>query len=169
MDRLPIRVVAGLLTKPDSLEHLIAKRAPHLTSPHCWEYPGGKVKPGESDNAALEREWWEELQVEVQAGRMIGSYRGGDLQVMLYEVRILRWYGEGHLLGRWNGSLPHPKQCHSETRWMDPLGVLGLLKTAVGAPSMRGLAELLAKQYGQLAVDEEPELTETRKWLISQS
>ncbi len=38
-----------------------------------WEFPGGKVEPGEDDTAALVRELREELQVEVSVGARLGE------------------------------------------------------------------------------------------------
>jgi 8-oxo-dGTP diphosphatase len=38
-----------------------------------WEFPGGKVEPGESDEAALVRECTEELGVIIQVGQRVGT------------------------------------------------------------------------------------------------
>jgi 8-oxo-dGTP diphosphatase len=38
-----------------------------------WEFPGGKVEPGENDTAALERECREELDVRVRVGGRVGT------------------------------------------------------------------------------------------------
>jgi 8-oxo-dGTP diphosphatase len=51
-----------------------------------WEFPGGKVDPGESDVQALVRELREELQVEVEVGERLG----GDLPIG--ETGVLRVY-----------------------------------------------------------------------------
>ncbi|MDT4988129.1 MAG: 8-oxo-dGTP diphosphatase [Micromonosporaceae bacterium] len=38
-----------------------------------WEFPGGKVEPGEDDTSALERECREELDVRVRVGERVGA------------------------------------------------------------------------------------------------
>lgn len=42
-------------------EALMTKRKLDRLRPGMWEWPGGKVEPGETDAAALTREWCEEL------------------------------------------------------------------------------------------------------------
>ena len=44
---------------------------PHL--PLMWEFPGGKINPGESARAALQRELAEELEVRSSIGRQIAD------------------------------------------------------------------------------------------------
>lgn len=48
---------------------LACRRARHKTSPGKWEFPGGKVEPGESSHSALEREIMEELSLDCQPVR----------------------------------------------------------------------------------------------------
>lgn len=45
---------------------LCAQRGPGRTLEGCWEFPGGKIKPGESPSEALRREIFEELDCAVQ-------------------------------------------------------------------------------------------------------
>lgn len=61
-----IRVVAAALFD-SSGRVLIAERPPGKHMAGRWEFPGGKVASGESDDAALVRELEEELGVHVQA------------------------------------------------------------------------------------------------------
>ena len=67
------RVLASRRTEPPRLAGL-------------WEFPGGKVEPGESDEQALVRELREELQVEAAVGERLG----GDL--LIGETAVLRVY-----------------------------------------------------------------------------
>lgn len=73
-----------------------------------WEFPGGKVEPGESDAAALARECAEELGVRVEVGERVGP------DVPLAHGRaVLRVY-EARLLG---GDVPQALE-HRAMRWL---------------------------------------------------
>ncbi len=66
--RPPIRVVAAALFD-GARRVLIAERPPGKHMAGRWEFPGGKVGPGESDLDALRRELEEELGVELLSAR----------------------------------------------------------------------------------------------------
>ena len=69
-----IRVVVGILMNPQN-KVLIAKRPAHKPYPGLWEFPGGKIEPDESGEAALKRELQEELGIEVIGARNIVSHQ----------------------------------------------------------------------------------------------
>jgi 8-oxo-dGTP diphosphatase len=64
---------------------LIAERGPTMTLAGKWEFPGGKVEPGESPEAALRREIREELGVDIDVAERLGtgSARVGDKVIRL--------------------------------------------------------------------------------------
>ena len=87
-------VVACALVDPDG-RVLLAKRPAGKPLAGLWEFPGGKVEPGETPEAALIRELKEELDIEI-TGKCLApltftshSYPGFHLLMPLYVCR--RW------------------------------------------------------------------------------
>ncbi len=64
MIRRHIRVVGAMLEKEGG-RYLITQRPPKATLPLLWEFPGGRVQEGETDEEALARELHEEMGIEV--------------------------------------------------------------------------------------------------------
>lgn len=79
-----LRVVGAVARRDGRV--LMARRPPGGAHGGLWEFPGGKVEPGEDDAVALARELHEELGVHVEVGSLVG--RGADERVALwcYEV-----------------------------------------------------------------------------------
>jgi 8-oxo-dGTP diphosphatase len=87
---------------------LAAQRKPGGALSGKWEFPGGKVEQGESDAAALAREYQEELGVPVTVGEFLGETRfeyRGPRRLRAYRV----YAGSGdftlkeHTQWRWAG------------------------------------------------------------------
>lgn len=93
-----MRVVVGLCRGPDVDGHrsyLVQRRAPGSLREGLYEFPGGKVEPGEDDATALRREWMEELGVEISVGKyltrcIIDFPDVKGVVLPLYEVEVLR-------------------------------------------------------------------------------
>jgi 8-oxo-dGTP diphosphatase len=87
-----IRVVAALLERDDG-KVLITQRRPQAFMPLKWEFPGGKVEPGETDQQALARELTEELDIQVEVGEhfmgLNHSYPEFELDFQVYRCRLL--------------------------------------------------------------------------------
>jgi 8-oxo-dGTP diphosphatase len=85
-------VVAGLVIGDDQ-RVLITQRRADQAHPLQWEFPGGKVEPGEAPVAALVRELREELGVTVVVGRiwdvLFHPYPAFDLVMLVYGCRIV--------------------------------------------------------------------------------
>jgi 8-oxo-dGTP diphosphatase len=84
-----ILVVAAALCGRDG-RILIAQRPPGKHMAGRWEFPGGKVDPGESEAVALVRELREELGIEVTASRPVmrltHSYSDRNVELSLWVV-----------------------------------------------------------------------------------
>jgi 8-oxo-dGTP diphosphatase len=65
------RVVAALIVKDNKI--LICQRTRHQTMPLKWEFPGGKIEPGEKPEQALHRELEEELGIRATIGRKVAT------------------------------------------------------------------------------------------------
>jgi 8-oxo-dGTP diphosphatase len=57
-----------------------------------WEFPGGKVEPGETDQQAAVRELREELAVEIEPGASLGPAQpiGDRYQLRVYAAALIR-------------------------------------------------------------------------------
>ena len=66
-----IEVVAAFIRKNDKF--LICQRPEHKVLGLLWEFVGGKVETGESNEEALKRECKEELNVEISVGEKIAD------------------------------------------------------------------------------------------------
>jgi 8-oxo-dGTP diphosphatase len=88
-----ITVVAAVIERSDR-RVLIGQRRKNDSSPLKWEFPGGKVRDGESPEAALARELREELDVTlektVELGRVRHQYAGTpeDLEIRFFATAI---------------------------------------------------------------------------------
>jgi 8-oxo-dGTP diphosphatase len=85
-------VVAGLIIGDDHRILITQRRADQALGLQ-WEFPGGKVEPGEAPVAALERELQEEIGVTVAVGRiwdvLFHAYPAFDLVMLVYACRIV--------------------------------------------------------------------------------
>ncbi len=93
--RLEVTVAAGVLR--DSLGRvLITQRPAEKHVGGYWEFPGGKLRTGESARAALDRELGEELGIRVLAATPLIGYRHEypDRDVILRVFEVAKFSGE---------------------------------------------------------------------------
>lgn len=107
-----IRVVAALFRRGETV--LVQQRPPDKSRALLWEFPGGKVEPGETDQEALARECLEELGVEVEVGVKVWEARheyedlvvelllfratmAADATPLPFEAHQLAWVSRGEL------------------------------------------------------------------------
>ena len=93
-----ITVVAALIKKGN--KYLIARRSTGSEDVlGKWEFPGGKVEPGESEEHAIEREIKEEFEMDIKAVRFLTNnvceYPSKTIDLRLYECKHIS--GEFHL------------------------------------------------------------------------
>jgi 8-oxo-dGTP diphosphatase len=90
-----VQVVAAILEREGRI--LICRRTPEQSHPLKWEFPGGKVEPGESPAEALARELEEELGITGAAGEEIDRYEfayPGKKPILLIFFRITSFNGD---------------------------------------------------------------------------
>lgn len=110
----PLVVAAAVVDDLDRPRHLLAaRRSAPKSMAGRWEFPGGKVEPGERPEDALHREMEEELGVRVRLGERIPGPAAGDWPVL-----------SGHLMRVWVAVIsegePEPLLDHDELRWLGP-------------------------------------------------
>jgi len=98
-----IQVVGAALVRDGRV--LAARRVQPSELAGGWEFPGGKVEPDESPQAALVRECLEELGVTIAVGDRLGEASDGSIRLTLYAATLID--GE-----------PQPLEDHDELRWL---------------------------------------------------
>lgn len=90
-----IEVAAGVLTDAHG-RVLLLQRLPGKHLAGLWEFPGGKLEPGESVQQALARELDEELGVEVLTATLLLSLTWDypAKTVRLHAFQVTAWRGE---------------------------------------------------------------------------
>lgn len=127
-------VVACALVDPDR-RVLIARRPADKQLGGLWEFPGGKLDPGESPEAALIRELGEELGISTEAACLAPltfashDYESFHLLMPLYVCR------------KWQG-LPQPR-VHTELKWVHPRALRDYPMPPADAPLIAPLCDLL--------------------------
>ncbi|SCL13486.1 (deoxy)nucleoside triphosphate pyrophosphohydrolase [Micromonospora inyonensis] len=133
-ERRDVKVVVGAAIVVGGRVLACARSAPPEVAGR-WEFPGGKVEPGESETAALVRECAEELAVRVEVGDRVGR----DVR-MAHGRSVLRVYA-ARLVG---DDQPRALE-HAELRWLsaDELDTVDWLPADV--PIVAALRPLLAR------------------------
>ena len=85
-----IRVVAAVIEREG--RYLLTQRKETAVLPLLWEFPGGRVEDGESDEAALYREVEHRLGVSVtvqeKVGENVHNYPAYDVHISLYACQL---------------------------------------------------------------------------------
>jgi 8-oxo-dGTP diphosphatase len=88
--RRKIRVVGAMIEQQG--RYLITQRPPTASLPLLWEFPGGRVEPGEADEAALARELREEMGIGVAVGERVihveHAYEAYDIDFCVYRCQL---------------------------------------------------------------------------------
>lgn len=103
-----IGVVGAVIVRDGEI--LCAQRGSAGALPGMWEFPGGKIEPGETAREALEREIREELRCDVEVGEQIEStryeYDFGFVTLTTFYCRL-------------TSGTPSLTE-HAEVRWLKP-------------------------------------------------
>lgn len=128
-----LRVAAAVIRRDGRL--LLAQRGPGGSAADLWEFPGGKIEPGETAVDCLVRELDEELGIRAQVGAHLLTSRtpvdGRIIELVTHEVT--RFDGEPDALA------------HRRLQWVE-LGELSVFVAThpVPAPDLPVLALLLS-------------------------
>lgn len=135
----PLLLVAAAALVDRDGRVLVQQRPAGKPMAGLWEFPGGKVEPGETPEAALVRELAEELGIDVNAACLAPA-------TFASETLVGEAGGERHLLlllyacRKWDG-VPEPRHA-TALKWVRPVGLHALDMPPADRPLI-GLIEAL--------------------------
>jgi 8-oxo-dGTP diphosphatase len=122
-----IRVLAAVIRRRGRV--LICRRPAHKRHGGCWEFPGGKLEPGETVLAAARRELREELDIRsAETGATLFTARDGDSPFLIEFIEVLTTDEPAALE-------------HDELRWVTPAEAAALPLAPADAAFIRHLLE----------------------------
>lgn len=141
-----VEVVAGVLLRPNG-EFFLSSRPPGKVYEGYWEFPGGKIEPGETPQQALVRELREELGIEVKTAYpwLVQVFTYPHATVRLQFFQVTEWEGDPH---------PHEGQQFS---WQMPGATQVEPILPANTPILRGLALPRVMGITHLAAEASPE------------
>ncbi len=135
MEENPTMIVVAAALVDDRGRILLQQRAPGRSMAGLWEFPGGKVEPGELPEAALARELAEELGIAVSPADLVpacfASAAVGDRHMILLLYICRSWSGEPRALDA------------SALQWLRPKEMEELPMPPADQPLVRMLDALL--------------------------
>ncbi len=139
MDRLEV-VAAAIVDDLDRPSRLLAARR---TEPPMlaggWEFPGGKVDPGETPMAALHREIREELGVRIRVGGRLASAHLDGLWPLGDRYRMHVW------LAVVPDGEPQPIEDHDALQWLPTTNLYAVGWLPADLPIVAALERLMVK------------------------
>ncbi|AWB81162.1 8-oxo-dGTP diphosphatase MutT [Corynebacterium yudongzhengii] len=126
-----IDVVGAVIVRDGMI--LAVQRGAQQSLPGSWEFPGGKIEPGEDARSALIRELDEELLCEITVGEFLTTtsydYPFGTVVLSTYFCELVS--GEPRLTE------------HSQLRWLAPSELRGLDWAPADVPAVQLIEEKL--------------------------
>ncbi|MEO7018256.1 MAG: (deoxy)nucleoside triphosphate pyrophosphohydrolase [Leifsonia sp.] len=127
MAPLPLEVVAAVIVDASG-RVLACRRSPQKDAAGLWEFPGGKVEPGETPQESLRREIREELGVDIAVGELVDrsvTHVGGRaIALSCFRARL-------------TAEAPTVSTDHDRMRWVAPAGLCGLEWALPDLPAVR--------------------------------
>ena len=107
-DRAIYRVVSAEICRDG--KYLISQRSMKAVLPLLWEFPGGRVRDGETDTEVLQKSLKSRIGVTAEIGQMVmevtHEYQGYDLMMCVYQCDI-------------GDQVPTPRKVH-DVAWIAP-------------------------------------------------
>jgi 8-oxo-dGTP diphosphatase len=125
----PVPVVCAIVEREGLV--LVAQRPSHKLLPLKWEFPGGKVEPGEEPAAAIVREIREELGCEIRVTRALPPFVHDYKTVVIEMIPFVCALAPGT-------SEPHPHE-HVAVAWVPPTELRGYDLAAADWPVVAAL------------------------------
>lgn len=105
----PLEIAVGVIRNATNNQIFITQRQQKSHLAGRWEFPGGKIEPGETPEQGLYRELLEEIGIEIDSPVLLESlqYTYPEKTLILHFFTVEKWCGE-----------PYGKEGQS-SRWVD--------------------------------------------------